>query len=485
MNQPHTPAHPATPPSRRAVLQMGSLVLLLGTQQIARGATILAVRVWPAPEYSRVTIESDGALVAKQFFVTTPPRLAVDIEGIDLSPALRELVAKVKPDDPNIAGIRVGQNAPGVVRLVVDLKQAALPQVFTLPPVAAYQHRLVFDLYPAAPVDPLEALIAERLRDAPSADKPAPLAPIPTATTRPGAPAAATNPSAEHDPLGDLIAQRAQRPGPAPTDVPPPAIAAAATPAEPPRTGNRATTTQTDRIIIVALDPGHGGEDPGAIGPAGTREKDVVLRVAYLLRDRINATTVGGNPMRAFLTRDGDFFVPLGVRVQKARRVQADLFVSIHADAFTTPEARGASVFALSQGGASSTAARWLANKENQADLVGGINVQSKDQHVQRALLDMSTTAQINDSLKLGTVLLGEIGNVGKLHKPRVEQAGFAVLKAPDIPSVLVETAFISNPEEEQRLRSSAYQEQLADALMRGITRYFAKNPPLARSRSV
>lgn len=470
------PTPSAKPPSRRAVLQMGSLVLLLGTQQIARGATILAVRVWPAPEYSRVTIESDGALVAKQFFVTTPPRLAVDIEGIDLSPALRELVAKVKPDDPNIAGIRVGQNAPGVVRLVVDLKQAALPQVFTLPPVAAYQHRLVFDLYPAAPVDPLEALIAERLRETPSADKAAPPAPTPTVATRPSTPA-------EHDPLGDLIAQRAQRPAPA--EAPPPVVAAAPAPAEPPRTGNRATATQTDRLIIVALDPGHGGEDPGAIGPAGTREKDVVLRVAYLLRDRINATTVGGNPMRAYLTRDGDYFVPLGTRVQKARRVQADLFVSIHADAFTTPEARGASVFALSQGGASSTAARWLANKENQADLVGGINVQSKDQHVQRALLDMSTTAQINDSLKLGSVLLGEIGGMAKLHKPRVEQAGFAVLKAPDIPSVLVETAFISNPEEEKRLRSSAYQEQLADALMRGITRYFAKNPPLARSRSV
>ncbi|CAN7322902.1 N-acetylmuramoyl-L-alanine amidase [Acidovorax sp. LjRoot194] len=465
-------------PSRRTLLQAGSLVLLLGTQQIARGATILAVRVWPAPEYSRVTIESDGALVAKQFFVTTPPRLAVDIEGIDLSPELRELVAKVKPDDPNIAGIRVGQNAPGVVRLVVDLKQAAMPQVFTLPPVAAYQHRLVFDLYPAAPVDPLEALIAERLRDVPAAGKPLPAPPTVTARTGP-------QPPAETDPLGDLIAQRSQRPGP-PGAPPPPVLAAAPPPAEPARpTTNRATSTQTDRIIIVALDPGHGGEDPGAIGPAGTREKDVVLRVAHLLRDRINATTVGGNPMRAFLTRDGDFFVPLGVRVQKARRVQADLFVSIHADAFTTPAARGASVFALSQGGASSTAARWLANKENQADLVGGINVQSKDQHVQRALLDMSTTAQINDSLKLGSVLLGEIGGMAKLHKPRVEQAGFAVLKAPDIPSVLVETAFISNPEEEQRLRSSAYQEQLADALMRGITRYFAKNPPLARSRSV
>ncbi|WP_010463986.1 MULTISPECIES: N-acetylmuramoyl-L-alanine amidase [Acidovorax] len=479
MNEPTLPARPAAAPlpSRRAVLQAGSLVLLLGTQQIARGATILAVRVWPAPEYSRVTIESDGALVAKQFFVTTPPRLAVDIEGIDLSPELRELVAKVKPDDPNIAGIRVGQNAPGVVRLVVDLKQAAMPQVFTLPPVAAYQHRLVFDLYPAAPVDPLEALIAERLREAPAKAAPAPNPPLTTAAAAARAPA-----PPEHDPLGDLIAQRSQRPGP---PEPPPMVATAPPPAEPARPGIRATSTQTDRLIIVALDPGHGGEDPGAIGPAGTREKDVVLRVAHLLRDRINATTVGGNPMRAYLTRDGDYFVPLGTRVQKARRVQADLFVSIHADAFTTPAARGASVFALSQGGASSTAARWLANKENQADLVGGINVQSKDQHVQRALLDMSTTAQINDSLKLGTVLLGEIGNVGKLHKPRVEQAGFAVLKAPDIPSVLVETAFISNPEEEKRLRSSAYQEQLADALMRGITRYFAKNPPLARSRSV
>lgn len=477
-------AHPARPPrapSRRSLLQAGSLVLLLGTQQIARGASILAVRVWPAPEYSRVTIESDTKLVAKQFFVTTPPRLAVDIEGIDLSPELRELVAKVKPDDPNIAGIRVGQNAPGVVRLVVDLKQAAQPQVFTLPPIAAYQHRLVFDLYPAEPVDPLEALIAERLRDttAPAAAATASAPPRPADKT-----AAPAKPNEPADPLGDLIAQHADRPGPSATPTP-----AAPTPAAPPvaanRPGGRATATQTDRIIIVALDPGHGGEDPGAIGPAGTREKDVVLRVAHLLRDRINATTVGGNPMRAFLTRDGDYFVPLGTRVEKARRVQADLFVSIHADAFTTPAARGASVFALSQSGASSTAARWLANKENQADLVGGLNVQSKDRHVQRALLDMSTTAQINDSLALGTVLLGEIGNIGRLHKPRVEQAGFAVLKAPDIPSVLVETAFISNPEEEARLRSSAYQQQLADALMRGITRYFAKNPPLARSRSV
>jgi N-acetylmuramoyl-L-alanine amidase len=246
-----------------------------------------------------------------------------------------------------------------------------------------------------------------------------------------------------------------------------------------------ASQDRTDRLIVIALDPGHGGEDPGAIGPGGTREKDVVLNIAKLLRDRINASSVNGNPMRAYLTRDADFFIPLHVRVQKARRVQADLFVSIHADAFFTPQARGASVFALSQGAASSAAARWMAQKENQADLIGGMNLGGQDNQVQRALLDMSTAAQIKDSLQLGNQLLREIGSVGRLHKPRVEQAGFAVLKAPDIPSVLVETAFISNPEEEEKLRSEAYQKQLTEALMRGIQQYFSRNPPLARNRGL
>lgn len=436
--------------NRRDLLQGGMLVLLLGPQQIAWGASIVGVRIWPAPDYSRVTIESDAPLRSSQVVVTSPPRLAVDIEGLELNPALRELVAKVGADDPFIAGIRVGQYAPGKVRLVLDLKQAVLPQVFNLPPIAAYHHRLVFDLYPLTPADPLEELISQRLREQPAVAS-----------------------SGAGDPLGELMAQQNER------AVAPRAAAPArpAAPLPPPR--------KTDRLIIIALDPGHGGEDPGAIGPGGTREKDVVLQIAHRLRDRINATTLNGNPMRTFLTRDADFFVPLGVRVQKARQVQADLFVSIHADAFMRPSARGASVFALSQNGASSAAARWMANKENQADLIGGLNVRSQDAHLARIMLDMSTTAQVNDSLKLGTALLGEIGNVGRLHKPQVEQASFAVLKAPDIPSVLVETAFISNPEEEIKLRSDAYQEQLADALMRGINRYFARNPPLARSRAL
>ena len=394
----------------------------------------------------------------------------------------------MKSDDPNISGIRVGQNAPGVVRLVMDLKRPMLPQVFSLPPVAAYQHRLVLDLYPAQPVDPLEALIAERLAAGQAHSL------------------AATAP----DPLGKLIAEQASKTPPSasavaspakPPIVKPPVIAlaendrpavSAATPvpatpspqAEPPvreRAENPATQAKTDRLVIVALDPGHGGEDPGAVGPGGTREKDVVLQIAHRLRDRINQQP----NMRAYLTRDADFFVPLHVRVQKARSVKADLFISLHADAFFTAAPQGASVFALSEKGASSSAARWIADKENSADLVGGVNVKAKDAQVQRAMFDMSTTAQINDSLKLGSAMLGEIGNVGKLHKPRVEQASFAVLKAPDIPSVLVETAFISNPAEEARLRSDSYQIQLADALMRGIGRYFAKNPPLARNRAL
>ena len=452
-----------SPLHRRTLLQASTLALLLGRQHLARGASIVAVRIWPAQDYSRVTIESDKPLATTQQFVPEPPRLAVDIEGVDLNAQLRELVGKVRPDDPNIAAIRIGQYQPGIVRMVLDLKRAARPQVFSLPPVAAYRNRLVLDLYPAEAPDPLSSLIAERTGAPPDTAAPAP--------------------ETASDPLGELIASRPRAGAEPPASTPAPAPAkAAAAPAPVPAP---AVARGTDRIIIVALDPGHGGEDPGASGPQGTREKDVVLQVAYLLRDRINATRIGGNPMRAYMTRDADFFVPLATRVAKARRVQADLFVSIHADAFTTPDARGASVFALSQGGASSSAARWLANKENQADLIGGVNVGVQDQHVQRAMLDMSTTAQINDSLKLGGVLLGEIGSMAKLHKARVEQAGFAVLKAPDIPSVLVETAFISNPDEEARLRTAAYQEQLADALMRGIKRYFAKNPPLARSRTV
>ena len=464
---------------RRRLLQAGTLAFLLGRQQIAFGASVVAVRVWPAPDYSRVTLESDKPLKTTQTFIPNPPRLAVDIQGMQLTNTLKELAVKVQPDDPNIASIRIGQNSPNVVRMVLDLKQAAKPQVFTLKPVPPYQHRLVLDLYPAQELDPLAQLIQERL---PGSSELA----ANTAT-------AAAAPAHDDDPLSQLIAQRqtaqtAQAEPAAPATAAPPSAPAqvATAPAQPAQPApSTKTAGPTERIIIVALDPGHGGEDPGAIGPRGTREKDIVLKIALLLRQRINATRINGNPMRAFLTRDADFFVPLATRVSKARRVQADLFISIHADAFTKPSAKGASVFALSPKGASSAAARWLADKENQADLIGGVNVTSKNKAVQNAVLDMSTTAQIRDSLHLGSAVLSHIGGFAKLHKPKVEQAGFAVLKAPDIPSVLIETAFISNPDEELRLRSPAYQAKLADAIMQGIRQYFAKFPPTARSRSI
>jgi len=408
---------------RIRTLVVGLVLSLMATDLFA-ASDVQSVRLWRAPDNTRLVFDLSGPVEHKIFTLTAPDRLVIDVTGATLKAELDKLALQNTP----VASLRAGQHDANTLRVVVDLHAPVSPKSFSLAPNQQYGHRLVVDLFDQATA--------------------ARAATQPPATATPSTPAAPVSPTL-------------------------PAVKLPAT------SGGK-------RDIVIAIDAGHGGEDPGAIGPRGTREKDVVLKVAHLLRDRINATQVGGNPMRAFLTRDGDFFVPLAARVDKARRVQADLFVSIHADAFTTPSARGASVFALSQGGASSSAARWLANKENEADLIGGVNLGAQqDRHVQRALLDMSTTAQINDSLKLGSVLLGEIGGMAKLHKPRVEQAGFAVLKAPDIPSVLVETAFISNPEEESKLRSAAYQEQLADALMRGIVRYFAKNPPLARSRTV
>jgi N-acetylmuramoyl-L-alanine amidase len=435
--------------TRRDALQ-GGLVLLLAGPQIVRGAGLVAVRVWPADEYTRVTLESDTPLSAEHHLLSEPHRLVLDIAGLELSPQLRELIGKVQPEDPYIAGVRIGQYRPRVVRLVVDLKQPIRPQQFTLAPVAAYRHRLVFDLYPTQEQDPLLALVRDKLNDER----------VVAAGFGEAGEAAGQAAKAMRDALGEFIAGMASgKPA-----TPPPVLQA-----------------KVDRLVIVALDPGHGGEDPGAVGPSGLKEKDVVLAVALQLRDRLNALP----GMRAFLTRDEDYFVPLQERVRKARRVQADLFVSIHADAFITPRARGASVFALSESGATSTAARWLAQKENAADLVGGVNVKAKDRSVLRTLLDMSTTAQIKDSMTVGREVLGQLDRVGRLHKPRVEQAGFAVLKAPDIPSILVETAFISNPDEEAKLADPAYRRQLVDALATGIQRYFAKNPPLARNRQL
>ena len=396
---------------------------------------ITAARVWPAQDYTRVTLESQHPIRHQLMSLKDPERLVLDLEGVTVTPALTELADRVGANDPYVKAVRIGRFKPGVMRLVFDLRAEVKPEAFTLAPVADYGHRLVLDIYPLVPPDPLLAFLDKLQADRGAAPSPAP------------------PPAAE----------------PAPAPAPAPAARGDTRPAPP----------AARRLIIVALDAGHGGEDPGARGRGGTNEKDVTLAIARKIKARLD-----GEPnIRAILTRDGDYFMPLHMRVAKARRANADLFVSVHADAFIKPHARGSSVFALSERGATSAAASWLAKRENDADLIGGVNLDVQDPHLKRTLLDLSQTATITDSLKLGKAVLSELGGVNTLHKPHVEQAGFAVLKAPDIPSILVETAFISNPEEERRLRSHAYQDQMAKAIATGIKRYFAKNPPLARER--
>jgi N-acetylmuramoyl-L-alanine amidase len=434
---------PKTNLSRRNYLQSSvkllGFVLLLSEIDIAWGAKILGVRVWPSEDYTRITLESDTPLPITQQILTNPDRLVVDVQGLELNPTLKDLVAKVKPNDPYVSQIRVGQFQPGIVRLVFDLKEPIKPQLFTLDPVGEYKYRMVFDLYPTTPPDPLMELVKSSARKETALAK-------------------------SNEEI-DLIAQFAAK-----KDIPKAPVAQAI-----PET--KEAPAKYKRLITIAIDPGHGGEDPGAIGSMGSKEKNVVLSIAKRLRDKIESEAY----MRPFLTRDGDYFVPLNTRVQKARRVEADLFVSIHADAFIQPNAKGASVFALSQLGASSSMARWMANKENASDLIGGINIKTKDQQVANLLLDMSTTAQIKDSLQVGNSILKQIGGFAPLHKGKVEQASFAVLKAPDIPSILVETAFISNPQEEARLNDDGYQDRIAEAILKGIKEYFSKNPPVAR----
>jgi len=393
----------------------------------AEAGRIASARMWPAQEYTRVILESPAPIDHQLLVLKNPDRLVLDLPGTELTSELAQLPNRVHPTDPYIAGIRVGKKAPTVVRIVLDLKGEVRADAFALQPFAEFGHRLVLDVYPLTPIDPLMALLeGERAKESGAPVRPPEVAAL--ARERPPAP----RPDA----------------GPKP------------------------------RRITIAIDPGHGGEDPGAIGRRGTYEKNVALAIGRKLKALVDAEP----NMRAMLTRDDDYFVPLADRVQKARRVQADLFISIHADAFREPNARGSSVFALSESGATSAAAKWLAQKENSADLIGGVDLDRRDPVLARTLLDLSQTAQINDSLKVGRQVLEGIGTHNALHKATVEQAGFAVLKAPDIPSILVETAFISNPDEELKLRSEHHQQKFAGSIRDGVARYFAQNPPLARA---
>jgi N-acetylmuramoyl-L-alanine amidase len=422
---------------------LGSTLLFQLTS--AHGATtLLGIRVWPAKEYTRVTLELDQSVQFTQTVLADPPRLYLDLDGIDIDPQLRDIVSKVQADDPYIKTVRVGQNRPKVIRLVFDLKEMVKPQLFELAPVANYKTRLVLDLYPVKAIDPLAALIAKAEILIDPKDKP-------------------------KDPLGDLITETSKgssvdATAPKQPEKPSDAIAKAPVKIKP----------IVNRLVTIAIDPGHGGEDPGAVGSRGTKEKDVVLLIAKALEQKINAEP----NLRAYLTRDSDYFVPLAIRVAKARRVQADIFISIHADAFVDRRAKGASVFVLSERGATSAAARWIAAKENGADAVGGVNFKGQNKEVSSLLRELSATAQIQSSTRLAKAVLSEVGGIGSLHSEGVEQAGFAVLKAPDMTSILVETAFISNPDEEARLSDGKYRDKLANAVFKGIRAHLIKNPP-------
>ena len=446
-------------------MALATLGLLCWLPALAPAEIVVsAVRVWPASEYTRITLESAQPIEYTVFTTRNPDRLVVDMEGVELGKQLRALPERIDPNDPYIARARVALNRPGLVRLVLEVKSEIKPQAFSLKPIGEYAHRLVIDVYPAHPSDPLQALVDQLEKNK---------------QPEPG----------QSITMDESTAATAQKPEePARADPPPPptveheAKARRAPEPDPARQATkRKPRAEPDvvRLVTVAIDAGHGGEDPGARGRHGTYEKEVTLAIARKLKAKIDAEP----NMRAILTRDGDYFVSLVDRVHKARRVRADLFVSVHADAYIKPHARGSSVFALSERGATSAAARWLAKKENEADLIGGVNLDVPDPYVKQVLLDLSQTATISDSIKLGRAVLDQIGGINTLHKARVEQAGFAVLKAPDIPSILVETAFISNPQEEKRLKRSDYQEQMALAIVEGIKKYFANNPPLARER--
>ena len=436
--------------------------LLLGSIHVQAANNITAARVWPAQEYTRIAFESTAPIKYQLIILKNPDRLVLDMEDIELNAVLKTLSDKILSGDPYIKQVRAAKYKPNVVRIAIDLKGEVKSNLFALAPAGDYKNRLVLDIYPLQ--DELMSMLDKKLnKPEPNADpnidikqpvlKPV-IEPLPSSTS---APEDKAPDSTENQTTPTL-------PTPNPTES---------------KNEPLMMNKQGDRLITIAIDAGHGGEDPGAHGANGSFEKNITLKIAKKLKEKIDAEP----NMRGILTRDGDYFIPLHGRVVKARNAKADLFVSIHADAFTNQAARGSSVFALSEKGATSASARYLAKKENESDLIGGVSLDDKDPVLARTLLDLSQAATINDSLKLAQAVLGNIGKVNSLHKGKVEQAAFAVLKSPDIPSILVETAFISNPEEERKLNDEDYQDKLVGSIVSGIKKYFSGNPALAKSK--
>lgn len=385
-------------------------------------------RVWPSNEYTRFTIESTDYIKNDQSILKNPDRVVIDLKSININNSLKDLSKVDFKDNSSISGVRVAQYDPGTVRIVVDLRHESKIKIFSLKPFKSYGHRLVVDVYHEE--DEIAHLLKQLQAKADDDQK--------------------DNSQKVEDEKNNLTSKEESQ--------------------------EEQSKVAEQAKIVVAIDAGHGGEDPGARGSSGTKEKDITLAIAKKLRDAINKEP----NLQGVLIRDGDYFIPLAKRVAKARKLEADLFVSIHADAFTKKSVKGSSVFALSERGASSAFAKFIANKENESDLIGGVSIDDKHPVLAQTLLDLSLSATINDSMKLGRYVLDEMGKVNTLHKKYVEQAGFAVLKAPDIPSILVETAFISNPKEEKNLRSESFQIKLAESVVKGIKTYLKTGANLA-----
>ena len=454
--------------SRRTLISTtsGTLALSLLPMKPAYAAQMVDVRMWPAEEYTRVTLEHDQPIKFKYFLVRSPMpyRLVVDIEGLTLTAKLQKMISDVSPNDPYIKSVRIGQYTPTIVRLVMDLKSEVRPEVFSLKPVANYKYRLIFDIYPVESEDPIAGVIA-----------------------------GLNGQKTPSDPLGELLAQNktksnAQSPAISQNqskdsatnkknNTPPAPAQSKATP-QATKTPSAKPAAKVKRDIVIVVDAGHGGEDPGAVGKRKTYEKHITLSIAKRL-ERLIKREKG---MKVVMTRSSDHFVSLSQRVMIAQKAKAHLFVSIHADAWTKPSAKGASVYALSERGATSSAAMWLAKNQNEADLIGGANFKEVDKRLQSVLVDMTTSWKINYSLELGHSVLQYLGKINTLHRKQVEQAGFLVLKAPGIPSILVETAFISNPQEERKLKTAAYQQNVADAILKGIKAQVKKNDSIMQS---
>ena len=412
----------------------------------AAETTITAARVGLADYYTRITLESNQPIQYELGMLENPGRVFIDLENISLNQVIKTLPDKLDPADPFIAQIRYGLFKPHVVRLVFDLKTDVVPRTFAIKPREHHGHRLVLDIY-----HPDKAAIAESNTSVDETD---------------------TEFKFEEDALGELVATLLKK-----------------KPVRPENNGSNKLPKSFQvaqyhkpappRIIIVAIDPGHGGRDPGAVGKNGTREKDITLAISRKLKSIIDKEP----NMRAILTRNGDYDLPLKRRQEIARQKNADLFISIHADGSPRPHAHGSSVYTLSEHGATSTTASWLAQKENSVDnLIGGVDMTEKPGDMREILLDLSMNATINDSVKVAEMVLNELGRINRLHKKTVEQAGFMVLKSPDIPSILVETAFITNPSEEKKLKRKDYQKKMAHAIFGGIKNYFDTNPALART---